>query len=652
MRQIPLIISQSMTPMQTMLTFVEKVVYMLYKSNTNFAFEAYTGFLQSLFELSSEVEKETLSWIVYANDERKFNAPVMAMMIRHEMIPLEEYDIQLAKAIRKSGEEKVIQYAVDLLGMCLLSPSPITFLEDHALTLAALHEIQDPPSSVSMLMAELKRIVESPYKSIEKDTLDCMEMRMLLAEWARLCQYPIPNQRLFRQLARKALQLTKDTEGQSFFFRLCTETCIDHFLSFKSLSSSFQKRAIHLIDSYAKLVAYMIRTESRDGDTGKVAVGSRALSVMILLLSQHHESRGMSFNQKAFMRILSSLYAELSKIRNLAVHAGLLEAYSDALYMLQPNNFPGFAFSWLQLISHRTFMPQLLAGNDRQTGWMICEKLMLALLKFLGPLLDRNVLEKSTRLFYRGTLRFLVVLLHDFPEFLCEHYMVFVQVIPHSCIQLRNLVLSAFPRIMHLPDPFTPDLNMDRIPEFKQEPLLVKSYIKELNMDFKSAIDKFVQDQNESFHDLAQQQLTSDRPDNMGAFVLYIGSKTASSEESLDKLPAIIAYKRLLKVLPPEGCYALLNAIADQLRYPNSHTHFFSQAVLHLFATQPEEMKEQVTRVLLERLIVNRPHPWGLLATFIGLIKSPGFWDHEFIRCAPDIERLFDNVSRYIKRTA
>lgn len=184
---------------------------------------------------------------------------------------------------------------------------------------------------------------------------------------------------------------------------------------------------------------------------------------------------------------------------------------------------------------------------------MICEKLMLALLKFLGPLLDRNVLEKSTRLFYRGTLRFLVVLLHDFPEFLCEHYMVFVQVIPHSCIQLRNLVLSAFPRIMHLPDPFTPDLNMDRIPEFKQEPLLIKSYIKELNMDFKIAIDKFVQDQNESFHDLAQQQLTKDRPDIMGAFVLYIGSKTASSEESLDKLPAIIVYKRLLKVLPPEG---------------------------------------------------------------------------------------------------
>ena len=100
------------------------------------------------------------------------------------------------------------------------------------------------------------------------------------------------------------------------------------------------------------------------------------------------------------------------------------------------------------------------------------------------------------------------------------------------------------------------------------------------------------------------------------------------------------------------GRYTLLSAIADQLRYPNSHTCFFSAAFLHLFSHQSEVVKEQVTRVLLERLIVNRPHPWGLLASFIELIKDPKFWDHEFIRCSPDIERLFDNVSRSIKHTA
>ena len=55
-----------------------------------------------------------------------------------------------------------------------------------------------------------------------------------------------------------------------------------------------------------------------------------------------------------------------------------------------------------------------------------------------------------------------------------------------------------------------------------------------------------------------------------------------------------------------------------------------------------------ICRVLLERLIVNRPHPWGLLITFIELIKNPTFkfWTHEFVHCAPEIQKLFESVAR------
>ena len=50
----------------------------------------------------------------------------------------------------------------------------------------------------------------------------------------------------------------------------------------------------------------------------------------------------------------------------------------------------------------------------------------------------------------------------------------------------------------------------------------------------------------------------------------------------------------------------------------------------------------------MERLIVNRPHPWGLLITFIELIKNPTFkfWTHEFVHCAPEIQKLFESVAR------
>ena len=61
-----------------------------------------------------------------------------------------------------------------------------------------------------------------------------------------------------------------------------------------------------------------------------------------------------------------------------------------------------------------------------------------------------------------------------------------------------------------------------------------------------------------------------------------------------------------------------------------------------------KHIKELITRVLLERLIVNRPHPWGLLITFIELIKNPrySFWSHQFTSYAPEIERLFESVAR------
>ncbi|CEI93470.1 hypothetical protein RMCBS344292_07702 [Rhizopus microsporus] len=84
-------------------------------------------------------------------------------------------------------------------------------------------------------------------------------------------------------------------------------------------------------------------------------------------------------------------------------------------------------------------------------------------------------------------------------------------------------------------------------------------------------------------------------------------------------------------------------------------------AILHLFNSQSQQIKEQITRqvlhikkwikkILLERLIVNRPHPWGLLTTFVQLIKESHFKENDFIRCSPDISRLFDNVSKSIQR--
>merc|ERR1719245_441508 len=112
--------------------------------------------------------------------------------------------------------------------------------------------------------------------------------------------------------------------------------------------------------------------------------------------------------------------------------------------------------------------------------------------------------------------------------------------------------------------------------------------------------------------------------------------------------PEMEVFQKLME-FDDRGRYVSLNALSNQLRYPSSHTHYFSCVILFLFSEGKDEgVREQVTRVLLERLIVHRPHPWGLLITFIELIKNQRyqFWSHPFTRCATEIEKVFESVAR------
>ena len=53
-----------------------------------------------------------------------------------------------------------------------------------------------------------------------------------------------------------------------------------------------------------------------------------------------------------------------------------------------------------------------------------------------------------------------------------------------------------------------------------------------------------------------------------------------------------------------------------------------------------------MTRVLLEHLAVHRPHPWGVMVTFIELLRNPKyeFWSYDFIHVTPEISLIMENV--------
>lgn len=101
--------------------------------------------------------------------------------------------------------------------------------------------------------------------------------------------------------------------------------------------------------------------------------------------------------------------------------------------------------------------------------------------------------------------------------------------------------------------------------------------------------------------------------------------------------------------------FHIIQAMVNQLRYPNVHTHWFNFALKLMFQSdqwpddQLSTIQEIILRSLLERIIVNKPHPWGVVVTFMDLLKLEGtkMIEKPFINDIPEIHAIMKNLQKY-----
>lgn len=74
--------------------------------------------------------------------------------------------------------------------------------------------------------------------------------------------------------------------------------------------------------------------------------------------------------------------------------------------------------------------------------WLMFYRLIILVLKFIAPYLEKCSMNESVRTLYKGIVRVLLVLLHDFPEFLCDYHFSLCDLIPATAVQIQNLILS------------------------------------------------------------------------------------------------------------------------------------------------------------------------------------------------------------------
>lgn len=531
------------------------------------------------------------------------------------------------------------------------------------------------------------------------------------------------------------------------------------------------------IDALARLVLVLVKVA--EGAAAKIALFSKLLAIFARCLLRDADAHGAGstpetalaglpaadaagaggaprFDQRPYLRLFASLLRDMhhapppapppgadeasvaavaaATADASAFNSQVLAALANVLHAVRPERVPGFAFAWLELAAHRLLLPPLLAVPG-QRGWPLAHRLVLDLFRFLYPALRRAEMNAAVKLLYRGGLRLLLVLHHDAPEFLADFAAPLLEVLPPSCIQLRNLLLSAAPRAVRLPDPFAASAAVEAVPECAVLPRVLGSPGDAVPLPpaSRAELDALLRSVSVASARPAgslaaptgaagvaalaasplggalRQCLLASREEElftlsrfsgpaMQALALHIvdvvcarlaedaaaiaaASGAPAPLRGTVPVPALVAAASsspatdvinfLLGEAGAEARYALLNALVNHLRYPSAHTLFFSTLLLRgvfmggastgaagtgaasasasaLPGGVTEVIREQLTRVMLERVIVHRPHPWGLLVTFIALIRSPAyaFWGHAFTRLSPEVEKLFENVAR------
>ncbi|KAF2262786.1 Not1-domain-containing protein [Lojkania enalia] len=659
--------------------------------------EVLTHLLSNLCQLSVQTSRQVLVWLATMHeDDRIFNAPVMACLMEVGLMDLHRLNTIIAKAIQQHRVAAVNMLST-LLDDTLLNEHPNALRADFALSIDALTNwlAEDPELEIGKHVISKLQVAPTDQALTPPDTGKKDQLEYIFDEWVHL-QFPdTPKKSLAVFIYQLHRMKVMENQNSSIEF---IRTCIDASVAaFEQETSPFgtgnPDTATINVDALAKLLVSLVVYQGEEGGAVKESKAKyldNILLVVILVLCNHQRTRGERFNQKVFFRLFSASLFELNEASKENAFAGFkAEIYlviAKAFLILQPQNFPGFAFSWLTLMSHRIFVPAMLEDSPQESDikdkrWDVYAQLMEALLNYTGQLIKPTGESIMAQTFYRGVLRVLLVIHHDYPEFLAENHFRFCNSIPMHCTQLRNLIVSAYPsNILEMPDPFTTGLKVDRLEDIRQSPMMRTDIDQILRQaGIKSTIDSLMKASEPKFEGVEkiceatyyaeskpegfELVPTTANPSLIHAIVLYIGSSALTSQAPEGPIfdPSSSAAKLLEKLageFRPEAKFHFISAIANQLRWPNAHTHFFSYTLLHLFGPPKNdpralEVQETITRVLLERLLVHRPHPWGLIITLLEILKNRtyAFWDLPFVKAAPEVERLFNALFTHVQQS-
>jgi CCR4-NOT transcription complex subunit 1 len=235
------------------------------------------------------------------------------------------------------------------------------------------------------------------------------QVTYLLEHWIRIWSETPGSEKAYASYLSLLQQqgVLKTEDNSERFFRITTELCIESCFN-NSKSSEVDSRGrpqlqYGVVDAFSKLVVLLVKYADpvTVNTSAKINLLTRVLSIITrVLLSDYRQhaansgggklegARGKRFDQRAYYRLFVNLLQDLNAPDPVldASNFQVLTAFANCFHSLQPLFVPGFGFAWLELISHRMFMPNLLIAKQHK-GWPPLQRLLVDLFRFLEPYL-------------------------------------------------------------------------------------------------------------------------------------------------------------------------------------------------------------------------------------------------------------------------
>ncbi|OLN96011.1 General negative regulator of transcription subunit 1 [Colletotrichum chlorophyti] len=674
-------IKASQTSEEYAIYAADQIIQLIFNQiEDNLALESLVHVLETLRKISGPTLNNRVTALFRQQPGTNFlHLPLLAALLRTDLLDWRNIDMSIAKALqqRKEGSLEFLEQMIDLT---LGGSRPLVLYGDLVQTFqAAWAWIQDEPESTTGQRLQAKLSGQSTPQNVQQNSdFQQDQMEYVFEEWIHLCNNPNASDDsalLFvRQMQMRGVINSKD--DLFLFIRIATDMSVDRF-EHVAHSAGTLTDAFLAVDALARMINVFIRFHSEadsNSKTSRAVYLDSILALITLVLNHHHVKRAEHFNQRVFHRLLSVLLYEVDSTAEQLPEeerAELFLKFAARLVDLGPRYLPGFVFGWLSLLQHRVFLPSLM--NDR-TGWAAYTKLLQLLLEHVGEQVKAIEPSSVAREIYRATLKLLVILQHDYAEYLAAHSYQLTTNVPPHCKQLLNAILTANPAAHpKMPDPLFPGLQVERIDDIHETAESFDHSIATLSeLGLLEVLNHALQNgpSEDTLAHITRAIVEPQRTETgfgyvpvnanlrlIEAVTLHAGNFAV--EQSIHKgtdifNPAasdVATLSLLVHELSPEARYYLITSIANQLRFPCPHTNYFSRVLLDIFGqdmNDPEEteIRQQITRVLWERLIGYWPQPWGLLVTVAELLKNDKymFFDLPFVKSNPEVIERFHAI--------